>query len=82
MDTISGFARHDATREDMIHTDESYHLGDLLDALDGRQDLYTNFWHQLDPKKVYRLWTCIGANLMNHDIVYKKYALHFEAASQ
>jgi Beta-lactamase superfamily domain len=82
VDTISGFARHDATREDMIHTDESYHLGDILDALDGRQDLYTNFWHQLDPKKVYRLWTCIGANLMNHDIVYKKYALHFERASE
>lgn len=29
---------------------------------------------------IYRLWTCLGANFMNHDLVEKKYTLHFGRA--
>ena len=62
--------------------DEDYWLLDVLDFLDGKQELYSNFWHQLDPKMVYRLWTCLGANWINHDLVLAKYRLHFERATQ
>ncbi len=62
--------------------DEDYYLSDILDFLEGRQDLYSNFWHTLDPKKAYRLWMCLGANYMNHDLVERKYRLHFERAKE
>lgn len=71
--------------QEVAHTedlkiDESYWIEDILDFLDGKQDLYSNFWHKLDPKIIYRLWTCLGANFCNHDLVEKKYRLHFERA--
>lgn len=74
----SGFREVEYT-EDM-KLDETYWLDDVLDFLDGRQELYSNFWHSLDPKKIYRLWMCLGANYMNHDLVFAKYRLHFERA--
>ena len=61
--------------------DESYWFDDVLDFLDGRQELYSNFWHRLDPKMIYRLWTCLGANFCNNDLVIAKYRLHFERAA-
>lgn len=63
-----------------LHLDESYFLLDIIDFLDGRQELYSNFWHQLDPKMTYRLWTCLGANIISDDLVKKKYQYHFERA--
>lgn len=60
--------------------DEEYWLDDILDFLDGKQELYSNFWHKLDSKKVYRLWTCLGANFCNNDLVINKYRFHFERA--
>lgn len=69
---------HDAS----MKLDESYWLDDVLDFLDGRQELYSNFWHQLDPKMIYRLWTCLGANYCNNDLVIAKYRLHFERAAR
>lgn len=63
-----------------MRLDEEYFLSDILDFLDGRQELYSNFWHKLDPKKIYRLWTYLGANFCNNDRVLKKYRLHFERA--
>jgi hypothetical protein len=39
--------------------DEVYWMDDILDFLDGKQELYSNFWHQLHPKKLYRLWMCL-----------------------
>lgn len=63
-----------------LHIDEDYWLLDIVDFLDGRQELYSNFWHRLDPKKIYRLWTCLGANFCNHDLLLNKYRLHFERA--
>lgn len=63
-----------------MHIDEDYFANDIDDFLLGKQELYSNFWHKLDPKKQYRLWTVLGANFINHDLVLKKYALHFELA--
>lgn len=31
---------------------------------------------------VYRLWTCLGANFCNNDIILSKYQLHFERAQE
>jgi hypothetical protein len=63
-----------------LSIDEDYWMVDILDFLDGKQELYSNFWHTLDPKRIYRLWTCLGANFMNNDLVIAKYRLHFERA--
>ncbi|MDD2693613.1 MAG: MBL fold metallo-hydrolase [Candidatus Gracilibacteria bacterium] len=63
-----------------LQVDEDYWLLDIVDFLDGRQELYSNFWHRLDPKKIYRLWMCLGANFCNHDLLLNKYRLHFERA--
>ncbi len=60
---------------------EDYRANDLEDFLEWTQELYSNFWHKLNPKKTYRVWTCLWANFLNNDILYKKYALHFKRAS-
>jgi len=60
---------------------EDYWANDIEDFLEWRQELYSNFWHKLTPKKAYRLWTCMWANFINNDILYKKYELHFKRAS-
>ena len=59
---------------------EVYYLSDILDFLDGKQELYSNFWHKLEPNMIYRLWTCLGANFCNNESIIKKYSLHFERA--
>lgn len=64
------------------NANECYFHRDFIDFLEGRQELYSNFWHTLDPKKKYRLWTCLGANFLNHDLVYEKYRFHFERAKK
>lgn len=66
--------------DSMFHIDEMYWFLDVLDFLDGKQELYSNFWHKLEPNMIYRLWTCLGANFCNNDILLKKYTLHFEQA--
>lgn len=60
---------------------EDYWANDLEDFLEGTQELYSNFWHKLNPKKTYRVWTMLGANFINNDILYKKFSLHFKRAS-
>lgn len=67
---------------DWMHIDEDYFANDIDDFLSWKQELYSNFWHKLDPKKQYRLWTVLGANFINHDILIKKYRLHFEEAKK
>ncbi len=62
--------------------DEDYWLSDILDFLEWKQELYSSFWHVLDSKRIYRLWTCLGADYMNNDLVIAKYRLHFERASR
>lgn len=61
---------------------EDYWMNDLEDFWLGTQELYSNFFHLLDPKRTYRLWNMLGANFFNHDIVRRKYEYHFERASE
>lgn len=68
-------------RENM-RIDEDYWLLDILDYLDGRQELYSQFWHTLHLKRAYRLWMCLGANSLNNDLVSKKHRFHFEQAKR
>ncbi len=75
---VSGF--REVAYESLMYLDEEYYVTDIIDFLEWRQEMYSSFWHALDPKKVYRLWTCLGANYMNHDITLAKYRLHFERA--
>lgn len=60
---------------------EDYWANDLEDFYTGTQELYSNFWHALDLRKSYRLWTVLGASFLNNDIVYRKIAHHFERAN-
>lgn len=62
------------------NADEVYFLRDFIDFIEWRQELYSNFWHELDKKKIYRLWTCLWANFMNHDLILEKYRFHFKRA--
>lgn len=65
-----------------MRIDEEYWFLDILDFLEWRQELYSNFWHTLTRKRIYRFWTCLGANFMNHDLVIAKYRFHFDRASR
>ena len=78
--SFSGSQFVEITNTPKLRIDEDYWLLDILDFLDGKQELYSNFWHVLDSKRIYRLWTCLGANFMNNDLILAKYALHFERA--
>jgi hypothetical protein len=60
---------------------EDYWANDLEDFLEWRQELYSNFWHKLRKDKTYRVWTCLWANFLNNDLIYKKFELHFKRAS-
>lgn len=68
-------------RWEHVSYNEDYWANDLEDFLDGRQELYSNFWHKLRKDKTYRVWTCLWANFLNNDLIYKKFELHFKRAS-
>ncbi len=74
------FSFNEISQKDKNIFDEDYYANDLEDFIDWRQELYSNFWHKLNPKCSYRLWTMLWTNFLNNDIVYKKYELHFERA--
>jgi len=78
-----GFSSFGFQEEKWKHEDynEDYWANDLEDFLEWKQELYSNFWHKLNPKKTYRVWTCLWTNFLNNDIVYKKYDFHFKRAS-
>ncbi|MDD5213580.1 MAG: MBL fold metallo-hydrolase [Candidatus Gracilibacteria bacterium] len=59
---------------------EDYFANDLEDFFNGRQELYSNFLHDLHPKRAYRFWTALGANFLNNDLVIRKYDFHFKRA--
>lgn len=65
-----------------VRFDEDYWANDLEDFFDGTQELYSNFLHKLDADKGYRLWTVLGNDFLNHDLVQKKFAFHFERAAR
>lgn len=76
------FGSFEFREEKWKHEDynEDYWANDLEDFLDWKQELYSNFWHKLNPKKAYRVWTMLWANFINNDIVYKKFDFHFKRA--
>ncbi|MDD2907008.1 MAG: MBL fold metallo-hydrolase [Candidatus Gracilibacteria bacterium] len=59
---------------------EDYWANDLEDFYNGTQELYSNFLHKLDENKGYRLWTYLGSNFLNNDLLYKKFDFHFKKA--
>lgn len=61
---------------------ESYWANDIDDFYQWKQELYSNFLHNLEEDKAYRLWTAIWACFINNDLVYKKFEHHFERASK
>lgn len=65
-----------------VRFDEDYWGNDLEDFFEGTQELYSNFLHKLDAGKGYRLWTVLGNDFLNHDLVQKKYAFHFERVAR
>lgn len=70
-------------QEETIKNDffnEDYWANDLEDFYNGTQELYSNFLHKLDATKGYRLWTYLGTNFLNNDLVYKKFDFHFQKA--
>lgn len=62
--------------------DEIYWASDLADFLDWKQELYCNFLQYLEPWTNVRLWACMWANFINHDLVIKKLDWHFNLALQ
>lgn len=60
--------------------DEDYWANDLDDYYNGTQELYSNFHHKLEKWKWYRLWTSLGMNYINNDLLYKKFDFHFKQA--
>ncbi|MDD3144791.1 MAG: MBL fold metallo-hydrolase [Candidatus Gracilibacteria bacterium] len=75
-----GKLKFEIENTDNDYFNEDYWANDLHDFYNGTQELYTNFLHKLDEKKGYRLWTYLGSNFLNNDILYRKYNLHFERA--
>ena len=63
--------------EEQKRVDERYFANDLDDFLSGKQELYCNFLHRLDPKMSYRLWTVLGNTFLNNDLVIQKLTHHF-----
>ena len=59
---------------------EDYWANDLEDFYNWTQELYSNFLHKLDENKGYRLWTYLGSNFLNNDLLYKKFDFHFNRA--
>lgn len=59
---------------------EDYFANDLEDFFNGKQELYSNFLHDLNIKRAYRFWTALWANFLNNDLVIKKYDFHFKRA--
>lgn len=79
-DWSSGKYQKDAQRVDRKNASEIYLLVDLIDYLEGRQELYSTFVHKMEPGKFGRLWTTLGANFINLDLQTKKLTYHFERA--
>ena len=60
---------------------EDYRANDIEDFYNWRQELYSNFLHNLKKWKIYRFWTFLWSNFINNDLIYKKFNFHFKRAS-
>jgi len=67
-------------KEEIAYNYERFEY-DLAECSDIQKLPNSNFWHKLNSKKAYRLWTCLWANFLNSDLVYKNFDFHFKRAS-
>jgi CRISPR/Cas system CMR-associated protein Cmr1 (group 7 of RAMP superfamily) len=65
-----------------IPYNETYFLEDLINFMEGKIELYSNFWQYLEPGTNIYLWECLGANFINNEIVLKKFRYHFDLAKK
>ena len=79
--TTGKYAREEKPIE-LSRISEIYFLDDITDFLEGKQELYSVFVHEMQRGKSYRLWNILGANFINTDLLVKKYSYHFERAKQ
>jgi len=63
-------------------SDERYWATDIIDFMEGRQDMFSTMLHFFPEGKQIRLWNMMGLPFLNSDFVYKKIQLHFKLASQ
>ncbi len=67
--------------EEVVYN-ETYFVEDLINFLNWKVELYSNFWQYLEPGTNIYLWECLGANYINNEIVKRKMKYHFELAKQ
>lgn len=61
---------------------ETYFIEDLINFMDGKIELYSNFWQYLEYWTNIYLWECLWANYINNDIILKKFKYHFDLAKK
>ncbi len=59
---------------------ETYYLEDIVNFLEWKIELYSNFWSYLENWTNIYLWECMWADFLNNDILLKKYNYHFTLA--
>ena len=70
------------TDKNLSTYNETYFIEDLINFLDGKIELYSNFWQYLEEWTNIYLWECLWANYLNNDIVRKKISYHFDLANK
>jgi len=70
------------TDNSQISFNETYFIEDLINFLEGKIELYSNFWQYLQPGTNIYLWECLGANFINNEIILKKFRYHFDLAKK
>jgi len=68
--------------ENQISYNETYFIEDLINFLEWKIELYSNFWSYLEPGTNIYLWECLWANFLNNEIVLKKFKNHFDLAKK
>ena len=59
---------------------ETYYFEDIVNFLEWKIELYSNFWSYLESWTNIYLWECLWADFLNNDILLKKYNYHFTLA--
>ncbi len=59
---------------------ETYYFEDIVNFLEWKIELYSNFWSYLENWTNIYLWECMWADFLNNDILLKKYNYHFTLA--
>lgn len=61
---------------------EQYFASNLIDVLEGRQDVFSSTIDWTPPGTSLRFWAALGLPFLNSDLVYKKLEFHFERATK